>query len=84
MDEKRAMLSHHASQKRWLDETQGIGSYLDAMAEICHEIGEMSGRFPYAEGWRRRLHYGFCAEDADPLTDTLPDHTWYRLRSSAL
>jgi LmbE family N-acetylglucosaminyl deacetylase len=77
MDEKRAMLAHHTSQKRWLYETQGMGSYLDAMAEICHEIGEISGRFSYAEGWRRRLHYGFCAEDANPLTDALPEGTWH-------
>ena len=78
MDAKRAMLAHHASQKRWLDETQGMGSYLDAMDEICREIGEMSGRFTYAEGWRRRLHYGFCAEDADPITAALPKQTWHR------
>ena len=78
MDAKRAMLAHHESQKRWLGETQGMGSYLDAMAEICREIGEMSGRFPYAEGWRRRLHYGFCVEDADPLTDALPARMWHR------
>jgi N-acetylglucosamine malate deacetylase 1 len=76
--DKRTMLAHHESQKRWLDETQGIGSYLDAMAEICREIGDLSGRFTYAEGWRRRLHYGFCAEDADPLTTALPDDVWHR------
>jgi hypothetical protein len=31
----------------------------------------MSGRFEYAEGWRRHLHLGFCAADADPLSAAL-------------
>jgi hypothetical protein len=33
----------------------------------------MSGRFAYAEGWTRHLHLGYCAEDADPLLEALPD-----------
>lgn len=76
MDRKRAMLAYHESQKRWLDETQGMGSYLDAMADICREIGELSSRFAYAEGWRRRLHLGFCAPEADPLSAALGDRAW--------
>lgn len=84
MDEKRAMLAHHESQKRWLDETQGMGSYLDAMGALLHETGEMSGRFTYAEGWRRRLHYGFCPEDAAPLIDALPEETRHRAPARAL
>jgi len=31
----------------------------------------MSRRFRHAEGWRRHSHWGFCAEDADPLRDAL-------------
>ncbi len=76
MAEKRAMLAHHASQKRWLDQTQGMDSYLDAMSTICREIGELSGRFTYAEGWRRRLHFGFCAAEADPLSAALGERAW--------
>jgi LmbE family N-acetylglucosaminyl deacetylase len=68
---KREMLAHHESQKAWLDETQGLDSYLAAMEEAARAVGEMSGRFEYAEGWRRRSHLGFCAEDADPLGDAL-------------
>jgi LmbE family N-acetylglucosaminyl deacetylase len=71
---KRAMLAHHASQKAWLDQTQGINAYLDAMQETCRETGAMSGRFAYAEGWRKRLHLGFCDENADPLSAALADH----------
>jgi len=71
LKEKREMLAHHQSQKVWLDETQGMESYLYAMEDICREIGAMSGRFEYAEGWRRRSHLGFCAEEADPLSAAL-------------
>jgi N-acetylglucosamine malate deacetylase 1 len=34
-------------------------------------VGAMSGRFEYAEGWRRHLHLGFCSELADPLPAVL-------------
>lgn len=73
MDEKRRMLACHQSQKTWLDESQGMDSYLNAMVDICREIGTMSGQFAFAEGWRRRLHLGFCAEDADPLSAALAE-----------
>jgi len=70
------MLAHHQSQKRWLDETQGMESYLIAMEELSREIGAMSGRFEYSEGWRRRSHLGFCAEDADPLSTALAGYVF--------
>jgi LmbE family N-acetylglucosaminyl deacetylase len=76
--QKRAMLAHHQSQKAWLDETQGMDSYLDAMENFCREVGAMSGRFKYAEGWRRRLHLGFCAEGADPLSGALEPYIFTR------
>jgi LmbE family N-acetylglucosaminyl deacetylase len=71
MDEKRRMLACHQSQKAWLDESQGMDSYLAAMVDMGREIGAMSGRFALAEGWRRRSHFGFCARDADPLSVAL-------------
>jgi N-acetylglucosamine malate deacetylase 1 len=76
MPEKRAMLAYHGSQKVWLDKTQGMDAYLDAMAELSRDVGTMSGPFTYAEGWRRRLHLGFCAPDADPLSRALGDAVW--------
>ncbi len=72
-DRKIEMLAEHASQKKWLDESQGHNSYLETLRELDAECGRMSGMFEYAEGWRRHLHLGFCAEDADPLHDALPD-----------
>ena len=68
---QRAMLACHQSQKAWLDESQGFDSYLEAMASLAREVGRMSGRFKYAEGWRQRLHYGFATSAADPLAAAL-------------
>jgi LmbE family N-acetylglucosaminyl deacetylase len=71
MAEKREMLAQHRSQKDWLDKTQGMGAYVNFMAGMCQEVGKMSGRFAYAEGWRRRLHLGFCEQGFDPLSSAL-------------
>jgi LmbE family N-acetylglucosaminyl deacetylase len=68
---KRSALACHASQKDWLDATQGMDSYLDAMDTLAREVGRRSRRFRFAEGWRRHSHLGFCAEAADPLRDAL-------------
>lgn len=68
---KRSMLAKHASQKDWLDATQGMDSYLKNMEDSSRQVGSMSGRFEYAEGWRRHQHYGFAPEAADPIRDIL-------------
>lgn len=81
LEEKTRMLACHQSQKIWLDESQGMDSYLLNMKDMCHEIGELSGVYRYAEGWRRRLHYGFCSEHADPLSDALKPFTTRRYKS---
>ncbi|MFZ4484489.1 MAG: PIG-L deacetylase family protein [Chthoniobacterales bacterium] len=68
---KRAMLACHASQKEWLDVTQGMNAYLDEMERMSAAVGRMSGRFAFAEGWRRHSHLGFAAEDYDPVSRML-------------
>jgi LmbE family N-acetylglucosaminyl deacetylase len=73
MEEKRAMLACHRSQKEWLDRSQGLNAYLDTMEGFAKEVGSMSGRFQYAEGWRRRAHLGLSAEDTDLLSEVLGD-----------
>lgn len=70
---KRRMLALHRSQKEWLDASQGIDAYLNTMEDMCAEVGRMSGRFQFAEGWTRHLHLGYCAPGADPLSDALSD-----------
>lgn len=69
---KREALAAHASQKAWLDASQGFDSYLNAMDELSLALGRMSGRYRHAEGWRRHFHLGFSAEDIDPLRDAVP------------
>jgi LmbE family N-acetylglucosaminyl deacetylase len=71
IDRKTAMLACHESQQQWLDASQGLNSYLQAMKDLSREVGHLSGRFEYAEGWRRHLHLGFCAAEADPLVEAL-------------
>ena len=68
---KRRALAAHASQKAWLDASQGMDSYLDAGDEMARTVGRMSGRFACAEGWRRHLHLGLSARDDDPLAEAL-------------
>ncbi len=72
IETKRKALACHRSQKEWLDVSQGLDSYLITMEEMGAEVGRRSGRYQYAEGWRRHLHLGYCAEKADPLTQALP------------
>ena len=68
---KRQALAAHASQKAWLDATQGMNSYLDSADEMARAVGRKSGRFAFAEGWRRHLHLGLSARDDDPLAEAL-------------
>jgi LmbE family N-acetylglucosaminyl deacetylase len=74
LDRKCLMLACHNSQKQWLDASQGFDSYIDTMTALMREVGQMSGRFEYAEGWRRHLHLGFCGPEDDPLNVALRSH----------
>lgn len=78
LDQKTAALAAHTSQKKWLDDTQGMDSYLKTMQGFSATLGKESKKFRHAEGWRRHFHAGFCAPGADPLADALGAS--YRLR----
>ncbi len=67
INRKQEMLACHVSQKKWLDESQGLDSYLITMREMTEQMGDMSGKFEYAEGWRRHSHLGFSVREIDPL-----------------
>ena len=73
IDRKEKALAAHASQKQWLDESQGQDSYLQTMRDLGLELGKMCGNFEYAEGWRKHSHIGFCGPDDDPLRSALAD-----------
>lgn len=77
---KRQALAAHASQKAWLDVSQGMDSYLKTMDDMSLAVGRMSGRFAHAEGWRRHLHLGFCPLGADPLADALGSKCYRKLK----
>jgi len=75
---KWEMLSCHKSQKEWLDHSQGMDSYLITMEDMTRRVGKLarragcpSGKFKFAEGWRRHSHWGFSAEEIDPLREAL-------------
>lgn len=72
---KRAALACHASQKEWLDKTQGQESYLTTMDGFSRALGKQTKKFEHAEGWTRHLHYGFGAESDDPLREVLGRRT---------
>jgi N-acetylglucosamine malate deacetylase 1 len=71
LQQKAAMLACHRSQFQWLGESQGFDSCVETMRALAREVGEWSGRFEHAEGWRRRLPLGFCGPEADPLATAL-------------
>ena len=76
MQEKVKMLSMHQSQKEWLDKSQGMDSYLHEMKNLCQEIGRLSNKFEYAEGWRKHLHLGYCDASAAPIEDALGQYVY--------
>ena len=71
IEKKEEMLAQHKSQKEWLDKSQGLDFYLTAQKDFARQLGQMSGRYEFAEGWRKHLYVGFCCEDADPLRESL-------------
>ena len=64
-------LSAHESQQSWLENSQGMGDYLQSMEDHACRMGRQSGRFTKAEGWWRHLHLGFSQADIDPLAQVL-------------
>ena len=71
LTQKTKALAAHKSQKEWLDQTQGMDSYLQTMQNLMREVGQMSHCFEYAEGWRRHLYAGFGSPNYDPLSEVL-------------
>lgn len=66
---KLEALKAHQSQQDWLDLSQKMNSYLQAMEDISLEVGAMSKIYTHAEGWRRHSPVGFCGAATDPLKE---------------
>lgn len=74
IETKEDMLRRHATQKEWLDTSQGMDSYLITMRDVCAEMGSMAPQpVAYAEGFRQHLHLGLSAVDCDKLSEVLGD-----------
>lgn len=74
IDIKEEMLRRHASQKEWLDVSQGKDAYLISMREGCEIMGQMAPKpVKYGEGFRQHLHVGHSAKDEDRLATVLGD-----------
>ena len=73
---KRDALAKHVSQKSWLDVSQGMDSYLLTLDETSQTVGQQSGKFQHAEGWRRHFHLGFSSQASDPLSEALGPLVW--------
>lgn len=69
-------IAAHKRQKTWLDKSQGIDSYLKAMDDMSLEVGQMSRRFKYTEGWRRHLHFVFCSAEKDVERKIFVKHSY--------
>jgi LmbE family N-acetylglucosaminyl deacetylase len=71
---KREALACHASQKEWLDATQGMDSYLVALDHSAAQVARLTRKrnIRQAEAWRRHSHLGFApSEEFDPLREAL-------------
>jgi len=68
---KHLALKEHQSQQDWLVATQGLNSFMAKADADARKVGRASKQFKFAEGWWRHLHYGFSANEADPLREAL-------------
>jgi len=84
LTEKTNMLAEYKSQKEWLDRSQGFNAYLDIMKEHGRELGAISKRWEFAEGWRQHNPLGLCAVDSNPLADLLPEYYYAENNGSNL
>ena len=73
LQDKWNMLACHKSQKEWLDISQGMDAYQITMKGFMENLGARSGKFKYAEGFKRRSWLGYSAREWDPIKEALGD-----------
>ena len=73
LNQKLEAVSKHESQRSWLGDSQQLDSYMQTLCDLGAETGRLSGRFQYAEGWRRHLHLGYCGAADNPLVEAIRD-----------
>ncbi len=73
IDQKETMLSYHQSQRNWLDDSQKLDSYLQAMRDMSAQVGRDSRLFTFAEGWIHHNPLGYSSPAFRPLEAALAD-----------
>lgn len=68
---KRQALVEHQSQHAWLVASQGMNSFVAKADADARQVGRLSKKFKFAESWWRHLHYGYSANEVDPLREAL-------------
>jgi LmbE family N-acetylglucosaminyl deacetylase len=71
IEKKTEMLGIHKTQKDWLDKSQGLYAYLKTMRDMSRQVGKMSKKYKYAEGWRMHSPLGFSSSGKDTLSEIL-------------
>ncbi len=71
IDQKETLLSFHRSQRSWLDDSQRLDSYLQAMRDMSAQAGLDSQQFTYAEGWIRHNPLGYSEPGYRPMETIL-------------
>lgn len=70
-DVKRQALVEHQSQHAWLVASQGMNSFVAKADTDARQVGRLSKKLKFAEGWWRHLHYGYSASEVNPLREAL-------------
>lgn len=81
IEQKRTLVSHHASQREWLRAHHGMDEYLDSMTAWAAAAGRECG-VAYAEGFRQHRGHGYPREPR--LQEALRAHIRARLVNSQL
>ena len=77
IEQKTAALACHASQKLWLDRSQGMDSYLRSMQDMSAETSQkFHPKSSFAEGWRCHHYIGFSKTKITPLQDSLKQYLY--------
>lgn len=74
MDEKRRALGCHESQKSWLDDTQAMDCFVDAMDQTARALGSDTGRSAYAEGFTQHGYIGLGDNSYQPIQTALSEY----------
>jgi len=77
LNTKIRMLMAHESQMGWLQQTQNMTGLEESLLQEARDLGNMSGKFPFAEAFTPHHKRGYCPADFTPLEDALDMNSRY-------